>query len=204
MEKIEFKKIFKPYYSPSTEPEVVTVPSMHYLMIDGKGDPNSSVQFERAVGALYSIFFTIKFDCKKAGKGPDYSVGPLEGLWWMGDNTSFDASKKDEWQWTLMLWVPDVVAQTDLNAAIGKLRIKKPNPSYDEVRLEVIEEGKVAQIMHLGPYAAEEPTIIKLHTFMEQQGYGYRGKHHEIYLGDPRRSKPEKLKTIIRHLVQEK
>ena len=201
MEKLDFKQHFKAFYSPKTSPEIVDVPPMQYLMIDGTGDPNTSEQFELAVGALYSIAYTVKFGRKKAGVGPDFTMGPLEGLWWMGDNTSFDQAKKEAWLWTIMLWLPDAITSGDIEQALAILRTKKPNSQYEAVRLEVLREGAAVQIMHIGPYSAEEPTIRTLHNFVEEQGAVLRGKHHEIYFGDPRRSKPEKLKTIIRHPI---
>ena len=200
---IDFKKQFKAWYTPSiNSPEVVEVPPIQYLMVNGKGNPNTSKQFELAVGALYSVFYTVKFDRKKLGIGPDFSSGPLQGLWWMGDNTSFDAKKKDDWLWTLMMWLPDFVTKQDVATALAGLRIKKPNPLYDALRLDVFNEGKVVQIMHIGPYSAEGPTVELLHRFATEEGYALRGKHHEIYLGDPRRAKPEKLRTIIRHPIE--
>lgn len=204
MEKVDFKQLFKQYYRPKSEqPEVIDVPSMQYLMIDGKGSP-AAADFEHAIQAMYGVFFTIKFGRRKAGMGPDYSGAPLEGLWWMGDNTSFDVTKKDQWQWTLMLWQPDFITPKDLIAAVTQLKVKKPNPMLDKIRLETIDEGLAVQVMHIGPYSEEGPTVERLHAFAKEQGLVLTGKHHEIYMGDPRRAKPEKLKTILRQPVTKK
>lgn len=199
-EKLEYKKLFKKFCQPKQTPEIVELPDIQVLAVEGNGSPESN-DFQNAVQALYGSFYTIKFGRKKAGLGPDFSGGPLEGLWWMGDNTGFDQTKRDEWQWKVLLWIPDFISKTDLDTAIAALKKKKPNPALEQVRLEKFEEGKAAQVMHIGPYSAEEPTITLLHKFVEQQGYKLRDKHHEIYLGDPRRSAPEKLKTIIRHPI---
>lgn len=198
---VDFKKEFKKLYSPKTEPEIVEFPPIKILALSGHGAPESK-DFEQAVQALYGSFYTIKFGRKKAGLGPDFSGGPLEGLWWMGDNTGFDQTKRDDWQWQVFLWVPDFISQKDLDTALELLKKKKPNPALEKVRLELFDEGQAAQILHIGPYSAEAPTIEKLHAYVESQGFRLRDKHHEIYMSDPRRSKPEKLKTIIRHPIE--
>jgi hypothetical protein len=203
MDKLDFKILYKPYYNPSAAaPEIVDVPAMQFLMVDGMGDPNASTQFEQAIDALYSISYTIKFGRKKAGMGPDFSVGALEGQWWMANGAEFDLNDKDSWLWTMMVWLPECITLEDVKLAVAELATKKPNPQYGLVRLETSKEGAAAQIMHVGPYAAEGPTVRRLHAFIADRGYRFNGKHREIYLGDPRRAMPEKLKTIIRQPVR--
>lgn len=201
VERVDFKKLFKRYYSPKNEPEVVDLPPMKVLALDGHGAP-ASEQFQQAIQAMYGCFFTIKFGRKKAGKGPDFSGAPLEGLWWMKDQTDFDQGRPNDWLWTLLLWQPDFIEQADLDKAISELKKKKDNPYLGEVRLEVFYEGKVVQVMYIGPYSNEGPTIKKLHEFAISNGFTLTGKHHEIYMGDPRRAKPDKLKTIIRQPIK--
>jgi len=200
-EKVDFKKLFKKYYSPSIEPELIDLPTIQVLSLEGQGAP-ASENFQRAIQAMYGCFFTIKFGRKKAGLGPDYSGAPLEGLWWMKDQTKFDQARPADWLWKLLLWQPDFISQQDLDRARAELKKKKDNPDLGRVKLEKISEGAVVQIMHIGPYSAEAPTIKKLHEFAKNKGFELTGKHHEIYLGDPRRAKPEKLKTIIRQPVK--
>ena len=203
MAKVDFKKSLKEFYSASkTAACLVDVGSMNFVMVDGVGDPNTSADFQDAVGALYGVAYTVKFDMKKSQPAGyfEFVVPPLEGLWWM-DPGPFDPEAKDKWQWTVMVMQPDFVTSSIIENAILVLKEKKPSDALSKVRFERFEEGASAQIMHLGPYSEEGPTIEKLHSFVEAEGYVLRGKHHEIYLSDPRRCAPEKLKTIIRHPV---
>ncbi|MGB7623845.1 MAG: GyrI-like domain-containing protein [Terriglobia bacterium] len=201
MKTIDLKKTLKPYYTASTAtPSIIEVPPMNCLMVDGIGDPNGQT-FQEAVGWLYSVAYTLKFAFKK-GKAVDYPVMALEGLWSAGNAADFLSDKRDDWKWTLFITLPDIVTTQDVELAVAAARKKAKFPRFPEVRFERFVEGKAAQVMHVGPYAAEGPTIERLHRFVEEQGYQLRGKHHEIYLGDPRRSAPEKLKTILRHPVE--
>ncbi|MFB0516743.1 MAG: GyrI-like domain-containing protein [Candidatus Neomarinimicrobiota bacterium] len=205
MPKIDLKKELKHLYRPSARKVVlVDVPEMNFLMVDGWGDPNISQAFQDAVEALYGVSYGVKFGLKKQGLGPDYTVMALEGLWWMADGRDFDMEAKDEWQWTLMIMQPDHITQEIVDIAMGQLQEKKNPPALAKMRFEPFHEGLSAQIMHIGPYADEEPTIQKIHDFIEQQGYRPRGKHHEIYLGDPQRTNPERLKTVLRQPVEKK
>lgn len=202
MPALDLKKTFKEVYAAGKAPELVTVPDLNYLMIDGHGDPNTSPAYHAALETLYPVAYTLKFRLK--ARGLDYAVMPLEGLWWMGDNTSFDQYDREAWKWTLMIAVPEEVTREELEGAIAELRKKKKDlPSIDKLRLERLHEGRAAQIMHVGPYSEEAPTIERLHAYIQAEGKAMTGKHHEVYLGDPRRSAPEKLKTIIRHPVRE-
>jgi hypothetical protein len=201
MKTIDLKKTLKPYYTASTAtPSIIEVPPMNCLMVDGIGDPNGQT-FQEAVGWLYRVAYTLKFAFKKE-KAVDYPVMALEGLWSAGNAADFLSDKRDDWKWTLFITVPDIVTTQDVELAVAAARKKAKFPGFPVVRFEGFVEGKAAQVMHVGPYAAEGPTIERLHRFVEEQGYQLRGKHHEIYLGDPRRSAPEKLKTILRHPVE--
>ena len=200
MDRIDFKKDFKELYGTGQTPALVNVPRFKFLMIDGKGAPASKI-FQDAVQVLYGITFTIKFDLKKEGVIPEYSVPPLEGLWWMANGKPFDLEAKAQWRWTLMIAQPAHIKDINVIRAIKTLRSKKQNPAIEHVRFSAFEEGRCAQILHIGPYAEEAPTIALLHEFARQHHYKLHGKHHEIYLGDPRRAKPEKLRTILRHPV---
>ena len=188
-------------YRPSAaEPEIVDVPPMQFLMVDGAGDPNTSTEYRQAIEALYGMAYGLKFMLKKAGR-PDFHVSPLEGLWWAPDMRTFAAGAKHAWRWTAMIMVPDGVSPEDFERAREDLAHKRPSPAVARLRLERFDEGTAAQVMHVGPYSAEGPTIERLHAFIHEHGGrfdGRRQKHHEIYLGDPRRAKPEKLRTIVR------
>src|SRR3989344_5711836 len=201
MDKIDFKKDFKELYGTGQTPALVNVPRMKFLMTDGKGEPTGSTEFQNAVEALYGLSFTIKFDLKKEGTTPEYSVAPLEGLWWMANCKPFDMRTRSQWRWTLMIAQPTHIKDINVIRAIKTLRSKKQNPAIEHVRFSAFEEGRCAQILHIGPYAEEAPTITRLHEFARQHHYKLHGKHHEIYLGDPRRAKPDKLRTILRHPV---
>ncbi len=203
MTKLDLKKQLKHLYSPSAkQAELIEVPAMNYLAIDGEGNPNTSQQFQDAVQALYGISYTVKFAIKKRPDGVDYGVMPLEGLWWTENMAQFSVQDKQSWLWRLLIMQPDFVTEADVNDAILHLKRKgKGSPALEQVCLVSFKEGLSAQIMHIGPYEAEEPTVKQLHAYIAEQGYQLSGKHHEIYLGDPQRSAPDKLKTIIRQPV---
>jgi hypothetical protein len=187
-------------YHATTTPQLVHVPPLRFLCLDGHGDPNTSPAYSAAVQALYSVSYAAKFAVKKAG-GPGFKVSPLEGLWWAEDLSTFLTGDKSEWDWTMMIRQPDAVTN-DLSARLAEeVADKKSMPAARQLRLISFDEGDAAQVLHVGPYAVEAPTIARLHQFIREQGFtfdGHRHKHHEIYLGDPRRSAPEKLRTIIR------
>jgi len=202
MEKVDLKKQFPHLYKASGKKmEIVTVPKLNYLMIDGTGDPNNSKQFEEAIGALYSLSYTIKFMFKKGAQQIDYGVMPLEGLWWTDDMKNFSMEDKSKWKWTLMVTQPEFVTKAIIAEARALVAKRKSVPMLDEVRFEAMNEGLCAQVLYTGPYSGEAPTIVKLHEFIKDSGYQLRGKHREIYLNDMRRTAPEKLKTIIRQPI---
>ena len=198
--KVDFKRELRQLYGASREPQLVDVPVLNYLMIDGHGDPNTAVEYRQAVEALYATSYAAKFLVKGAPDGVDYGVLPLEGLWWTADMSRFSAEDKSAWDWTMMIMQPDVVTAEIFGRALAKTA-KKGLAALGRLRLERFAEGGSAQIMHVGPYATEQPTIQRLHAFIAEHGLHRRGKHHEIYLSDPRRAAPEKMKTIIRQPV---
>jgi hypothetical protein len=206
MPPFDFVKEYKPLYMPSAKhPAIVEVPDLAFLMVNGRGDPGSSEAFEAAMQALFSAAYTLKFGLKKTDPERDFKVAPVEGLWWGDDPkpTLADLQRdRDSWNWTLMIAVPDAVTADEVAAALETAGRKKDLPAAPLLRLERFEEGLSAQIMHVGPYSEEAPTIERLHEWAAAEGYELRGRHHEIYLGDPRRTAPERLKTVLRHPVR--
>ena len=207
MAPFDLVKLHKSLYSPSAKhAAIVEVPDLGFLMVDGRGDPNTSEAYHQALEALYGVAYTLKFSLKKTDAERDFKVAPLEGLWWADAVApSMDELRRDRdaWNWTMMIAVPDEVTMGEVAAAAEAAARKRELPAAELLRLERLEEGLAAQIMHLGPYAEEAPTIERLHDFVAAQGYELRGRHHEIYLGDPRRTAPERLKTVLRHPVRE-
>ncbi len=200
--KIDLRKELKQLYNPPVkELALVEVPDLAFLMIAGSGDPNTSQAYRDAVETLYNVAYTLKFLIKKE-MSIDYPVMPLEGLWWTENMLDFRVDNKDMWQWTSMIMQPTCVTDELVERVRIELKQKKDLRALSMLRFEHFHEGLSAQIMHIGPYAAEGPTIEKLHTFFKERGYTFNGKHHEIYLSDPRRSAPEKLKTVLRQPVK--
>ena len=200
MDKIDFKKELKHLYAPSAkEFTVVDVPPMQFLMIDGHGDPSSAI-YQEAVSALYALAYTIKFALKP--QGIEYAVPPLEGLWWTKDMATFSLEAKDQWDWTMMILQPDSVTTELVEQARQKTAKKKALSALPNVRLGSYHEGLSVQILYFGAYDDEHPTIARMHAFIAEQGYETNGKHHEIYLGDPRKTTPDKLKTILRQPIR--
>ena len=204
MEKVDLKKSLKHLYNPSAkEISFVDIPRMNFVMIDGSGDPNKAKEYQEAVEILYSISYTLKFTVKKEQE-IDYAVMPLEGLWWADDMSLFTSSK-DIWKWTAMIMQPEYVNRSLFDIAVREVEKKKKLPALSRARLQSFQEGRSAQIMYFGPYSAEGATIEMIHKFIKEHGCTFDGllqKHHEIYLSDPRRTAPDKLKTIIRQPVQ--
>jgi hypothetical protein len=199
MEKLDLKKQWKHLYQPKPGVIVtVNVPPLTYLMVDGQGDPNTSQSFSEAIEAIYSLSYTLKFTLKKSPRAIDYGVMPLEGLWWADDPRAFHLADKSAWKWTAMILQPEFIVQREVDAAFDQVRKKKNPAALDRVRLETLEEGPSAQILYLGPFSEEGPTIQRMHDFIHAAGKELRDKHHEIYLSDPRRTASEKLKTILR------
>lgn len=201
--KIDLKKDFKHLFNPpAKEVVIIDVPEMNFIMIDGKGDPNTGQEFKDAVEALYGLSYTLKFMLKKGELGIDYVVAPLEGLWWTDDMREFSMENKGIWKWALMILQPEFVTKDLFDRAFEQYLKKKNLLALPKAKFERFHEGISAQVMHIGPYSTEGPTVEKLHGFIKENGYSFQGKHHEIYLGDPRRSAPEKLKTVLRQPVK--
>lgn len=202
MTKIDYKRELSELYRAGREPGIVDVPELAFLMIDGHGDPNTAAEYREAIEALYTIAYGAKFAVKRGPQAVDFGVMPLEGLWWTQDMSTFSTAKKSDWDWTTMIMQPEQVSRAVFEQARETAAAKKPElAAIGRVRLERFAEGPAAQVMHVGPYSTEGPTIERLHAFIAEQGHERGGKHHEIYLSDPRRSAPEKLKTIIRQPI---
>ena len=203
MEKIDFKKTLKDLYRPSAKKfTIVDVPEMQFVKVDGVGNPGGEMYAE-ALGWLYAVAYGIKF-ASKNDMERDYVVPPLEGLWWAEDMAAFVEGDRDSWLWTAMIMQPNWVTPGMFAAGLAKAEKKlgEPNPT---LRFEPFHEGLSVQILHIGPYSAEAPTIARLHQeFLPANGLVENGHHHEIYLGDPRRTAPEKLKTVLRQPVEKR
>ncbi|PKO22193.1 MAG: hypothetical protein CVU38_10660 [Chloroflexi bacterium HGW-Chloroflexi-1] len=201
MSVIDFKKELKHLYNPSQQAfTVVDVPPMNFLMIDGEGDPNTNPDYQQVMNTLYAMAYGLKFALKP--QGVEYVVPPLEGLWWAEEMSKFSLLDKGDWLWTMMVMQPEPVTAELVERMRGEVARKKELPALARLRFETYHEGLAAQLMYVGAYADEGPTIARLHAFIAEQGYQPAGKHHEIYLGDPRRTPPEKLKTVIRQPVR--
>lgn len=204
MVKRDLKQELRHLYSPSAKAaQIVDIPRMNYLMIDGSGDPNTAQEYKDALSALYSVAYTLRFALKK-GEGLEYPVMALEGLWWVEDLTKLDMGDKSNWFWTMMIVQPEFVTRTAFEQAVEAVRKKKNPLLLDRVRLDSYHEGLSVQILHLGPYADEPPTLERLSAYAEANDCVYTGKHHEIYLSDSQHAAPDKLKTILRYPIAPK
>ncbi len=200
-EKLNLAQMHKTLYNPSNKGiHIVKVPAFSFIMLDGTGDPNNSPEYQTALTTLYCLAYSIKF-AKKKKTGVDFKVMPLEGLWWVKNYNELDFNDKRNWQWTMMIHQPSLVTWEDLCTAQKECNQKNNHELAFSARLEQYTEGLAAQILYIGAYANEQPTIQAMHSFIKEQGYQLHKKHHEIYLNDPRRTAPEKLKTIIRQPV---
>ena len=204
MSKVDFKKEWKHLYRPSAARfELVDVPPMNFLMIDGRGDPNTAQAYQEALEALYAVAYKVKFISKRE-LAKDYVVPPIEGLWWAEDMETFTLEvDKNAWEWTMMIMQPEWVSEEMVAEAIKQVARSKNPPALSLLRTERYHEGLSVQIMHIGPYDEEGPTLARMHAeFIPQNGLEENGKHHEIYLSDPRRVAPEKLRTVLRQPVK--
>jgi hypothetical protein len=202
MAKLDLKKEYRQLYNPSAkECSIVDVPELQFLMIDGAGDPNTSVAYAEAIEALYAMSYTLKF-LSKTTEDIDYVVMPLEGLWWTPDMAEFSAEDKSAWEWTAMIMQPEHIIADHVATATDEVRRKKDPAALDRIRFEAFTEGRSVQILYFGPYADEAPTIAGIHRFATDNGHRLRDKHHEIYLSDARRTAPEKLRTVIRQPIE--
>jgi len=211
MDKLDYKKEYKDLYQPKTKPSIIDVPKMIFIAVDGKGDPNTCDEYKQAMEILYGLPFTINMSKMNGTQRDGYFevvVPPLEGLWYM-DDVTFDGlniTDKSKFQWTSMIRQPEFVTEEVFEAAKKALKKKKPDLDLTGARLMKMTEGLCVQIMHKGAYDDEPASIIKMKEFVSENGYiedfSEGRMHHEIYLSDPRRYAPEKLKTVIRHPVR--
>lgn len=199
----DIKRDLKDFYAPkNTDWQLVDVPEQQFLAIDGSGNPNTSEHYSRSVEALYSVAYTIKFTGKKAG-GRDFVVGPLEGLWWADDPEVFVTREKDSWQWTMLISLPGWITEAMIEDAKQAALKKKKLPAIEQIRCLTLHEGRSAQALHIGSYDDEGPLLAKLHReYLDANELQLSGLHHEVYLGDPRKTAPEKLKTVLRQPVR--
>ena len=201
MDKTDFKKTLDSYQAKRGVFRLVEVPPLHYLMIDGHGDPNTSPAFAEAIETLYPIAYKLKF-ASKQGLGRDYVVPPLEGLWWADDMDAFSNRDKSQWDWTLLLLVPDWIDQAMVDAAVEQVAAKDPPARLGDVRFDLLDEGLCVQTLHVGAFDDEGPVLQKLHEeFIPNQGLTPTGHHHEVYFSDFRRTAPDKLRTLLRQPV---
>ena len=201
--KYDVKREHPELYAPSArEFSLVDVPPMRFLAVDGHGDPNVEPSYREAVEALFGVAYAVKFASKR-GLGRDFVVAPLEGLWWADDPAAFVARDKAAWSWTMQIAQPDWIDEPSVAAGIEAARAKAPNPALERLRLERRHEGRSVQILHVGAYDDEAPTLARLHDeWMPQHGLTFNGPHHEVYLSDARRTAPEKLRTVLRQPVK--
>ena len=211
---LDYKKNLKAFYQPGTKPGIIDVPEMTFFAVDGHGNPNTSEEYRLALELLYGLTYTIKMSKMNGTQPPsyfEYKVFPLEGLWWFEEERphAFDGltvADKNTFLWRSMIHQPDFVNEEVLEAAKASLAKKKPQLDLSKAFLYRFTEGLCVQCMHIGPYDSEPATVAAMHQFAEDQGYvqdlSATRRHHEIYLGDPRRTAPEKLKTVVRHPVR--
>lgn len=209
-QKLDYKKEYKDLYLPKRKPELIDVPNINFIMVDGKGAPGGEV-YQNAIAVLYGISFTIKMS--KLGKNPikgyfDYVTPPLEGLWWWDDKYGGSMPAREEWLWTSMIRLPEFVTKDVFEWALKECQMKKPELDYSSVRFESFTEGLCVQMMHIGPFSEEPKTVALIEQYIEENNLinlvGGVYKHHEIYLNDPRKVNPDKMKTVLRYPVKRK
>jgi hypothetical protein len=202
MKQVDLRKELGHLYDPSAKEVVeVEVPEMRFLMVDGQGDPATSMADQEAIETLYALSYALKFAIKEE-EGLDYAVMPLEGLWWVDEEGAAledILENRDKWKWSSMMMQPEWVTEGRVERALTFVEKKKRPPALRRVRIEPSHEGRAAQVMHIGPHAEERPAIERVDRFIEERGARMRGKHHEIYLTDPSRTPPKMNKTVIRH-----
>ncbi|MEJ2701183.1 MAG: GyrI-like domain-containing protein [Sedimentisphaerales bacterium] len=202
-EKIDLFKLHKDQYVAPKQPQLVEIPEAKYLAVSGRGEPGGE-EFSAKVGALYGVAYTVKMTRKFDGK-QDYAIGKLEGQWWLdGERQDFAKSDPKLWNWKLLIRTPDFVGDGELDEAVETLLKKGKEPQVRQVAFESLAEGPCVQMLHVGPYENEPETIVQMQDFAKAQNMEFHGRHHEIYLSDPRRVPPERLKTILRHPVRKK
>lgn len=203
MAKVDFTKTLDSYRARYGEFRLLDVPPLRYLMVDGHGDPNTEASYSDALAALYPLAYTLKFASKRE-LDRDYVVPPLEARWWADDMTAFTTGRdKSQWDWTVMLLVPDWITAEMFATAVDEVAVKKAPDALDQVHLTALDEGHCVQTLHVGPYDEEGPVLQQMHEeFIPGRRLQMTGRHHEIYLGDPRRVAPDRLRTILRQPVR--
>ncbi|MFT5170467.1 MAG: hypothetical protein ACI9BD_000234 [Candidatus Marinamargulisbacteria bacterium] len=207
MKTMDFKKAFRDRFTGSDKtPTLISIPKTQYLSVSGKGDPALSRDYAAAIEVLFSVSYATKFLIKRGPHLTDYSVLPLESMWWVENTPRLSWDDKSNWLWKVMIMQPDLVEKDIVETAVSQVEKKKKNilSLLSQVKFEEISEGMCAQILHKGPYANEGPTIEKLHSFIDDNGFDFNGNHHEVYLSDPRQAVPEKLRKLIRQPVKGK
>lgn len=201
--KVDLKKTLDAYQAQRGRFRVVDVPDQQYLMVDGHGDPNTTPAYAQALAALYPVAYALKFASRR-DLGRDHVVMPLEGLWWADDMETFTTARdKSRWDWTMMIMVPDWVGPEMVDAAVERAGAKDRPVRLADVRFETLSEGLCVQTLHVGSFDDEAPVLARMHEeVVPAHGLRMVGKHHEIYLGDPRRTAPERLRTILRQPVR--
>lgn len=203
MIKVDLRKELRGLYQPPAgEVVVVDVPAMSFLASDGEGDPNTAQAYADAVEALFAVSYALKFAVKKGGLAIDYGVMPLEALWWADDLAAFALGRRSDWKWRVMIMQPDFVTRELVEGTIAEVARKKKLAALPRLRFESFAEGKAAQVMHVGPFSEEGPTIRRVHDFIERQGSRPVGRHHEIYLSDIRKAEPSKWRTVVRQPME--
>lgn len=200
--KVDLKRTLDSYRAKAGEFRVLDLPPLRYLAVDGHGDPNTSAEYAAALEALYPVAYAVKFASKR-DLGRDYVVPPLEGLWWADDMAVFTSARdKALWDWSMLLLVPDWVPDAVVAQAVEQVRTKRAPTRLDDVRLETLEEGSCVQTLHVGSYDDEADVLAELHDrVIPEAGFRMTGRHHEVYLSDPRRTDPARLRTILRQPV---
>ena len=211
MAAFDYKKEYKEFYLPPKKPQIIEIPAMNFLAVRGQGNPNEEGgDYKNAIGLLYGMAYTIKMSKRGDHRIEgyfDYVVPPLEGFWWQEGTQGVDYSRKEDFQWISLIRLPEFVTEDEFEWACREATVKK-EMDFSKVEFLTYEEGLCVQCMHIGPYDAEPDTVRRMEEYIEEQGYetdfsDFRF-HHEIYLSDVRRSKPENLKTVIRHPVRKK
>ncbi len=203
-QKLNLKKQFPELYNPAKKPHITEIPEMTFFMVDGNGYPVYKPLYQESMQLLYGASFSLKMKIIKP-TGKDYVIPPLEGLWWADDMSIFTTEymeRKEEWKWTSMIRIPDFVSEEQIKKGLTIFQKSKNPENFDKLRYEKYAEGTVVQVLHLGPFSEEGPVIERMHEFALAQGYILHEKHHEIYISDPRRTKPEKLRTVIRQPIK--
>lgn len=205
----DYKKVYKEFYMPKKKPGIVEIPKMNYIAVRGKGNPNDeNGEYKSSIGLLYAIAFTIKMSYKGDHKIQgyfEYVVPPLEGFWWQENTKGMDYTRKQDLHFISMIRLPDFVTKGNFDWAIQEAT-KKKKMDFSKVEFLSVNEGLCVQCMHIGSYDDEPETVERMHQYMEENGYALdfskERMHHEIYLSDPRRCDPKKLKTVIRHPIR--